>query len=65
MQELESKAKSIAEQGISVSDITDLGNAKAVFLQDPNGLQLELSVKVRDFDESDIGRVTSAEVAGD
>ena len=31
------KADAIANHGIEVSEITDLGNAKAVFLQDPNG----------------------------
>jgi catechol 2,3-dioxygenase-like lactoylglutathione lyase family enzyme len=63
LDELMVKATAIANHGISVSEITDLGNAKAIFLQDPNGLQLELAVKVRDFDDSDIGRVTKAEVA--
>jgi len=63
MDELIAKAEAIASHGIAVSEVTDLGNAKAVFLQDPNGLQLELAVKLRDFDESDIGRVTRAEVA--
>lgn len=61
--ELAAKARTIANHGITVSEITDLGYAKSVFLQDPNGLQLELSVKIRDFDESDLGRVTKAEVA--
>ncbi|SAL78504.1 VOC family protein [Caballeronia telluris] len=63
MSELTARAEAIARHGIDVSEVTDLGNAKAVFLQDPNGLQLELSVKIRDFDESDIGRITKAEVA--
>lgn len=57
-------ANSITNKGVEVSEITDLGNAKAIFLQDPNGIQLELAVKVRDFDEADIGKVTSASVAG-
>ncbi len=63
VEELAEKAAAIAEHGVEVSEITDLGIAKAVFLQDPNGLQLELSVMLRDFDASDIGRVTRAEVA--
>ncbi|WP_169248144.1 VOC family protein [Candidatus Competibacter phosphatis] len=63
LDELMVKTKAIAGYGITVSKITDLGNAKAVFLQDPNGLQLELAVKLRDFNESDIGRVSRAEVA--
>jgi len=63
MNELIAKAEAIAGHGIDVSAVTDLGNAKAVFLQDPNGLQLELSVNIRDFDASDIGRITKAEVA--
>lgn len=61
--ELATKAKTIASLGWDVSEITDLGHAKSVFLHDPNGLQLELSVKIRDFNKSDIGRVTKAEVA--
>lgn len=60
---LMTKAEAIARHGIAVSEVTDLGNAKAVFLQDPNGLQLELAVKLRDFDESDIGRVSRGKVA--
>jgi len=63
LDELTDKARIIASRGVDVSEITDLGHAKSIFLRDPNGLQLELSVKVRDFDESDIGRVTKAEVA--
>ena len=63
MGELMDKAKTIASHGVTVSEVTDIGNAKAIFLQDPNGLQLELAVKLRDFDESDIGRVSRAEVA--
>lgn len=60
---LESTAATLAERGIEVSEITDLGFIKSVFFRDPNGLQLELSATVREFDESDIGRKTSAEVA--
>ena len=63
LEELQAKAEEIASHNVEVSEIVDLGNAKAIFLQDPNGLQLELSVKLRDFNESDIGRVTQAEVA--
>lgn len=63
LDELASKAKLITSRGWDVSEITDLGHAKSIFLHDPNGLQLELSVKIRDFNECDIGRVTKAEVA--
>ena len=63
LDDLQSEADRIAALGIEVSELTDLGVAKSVFLQDPNGLQLELTAKVRDFDESDIGRVTRANVA--
>lgn len=60
---LESVAEILAERGVEVSEITDLGIIKSVFFRDPNGLQLELSATLRDFDKSDIGRVTKAEVA--
>jgi catechol 2,3-dioxygenase-like lactoylglutathione lyase family enzyme len=40
LDELMVKATAIANHGISVSEITDLGNAKAVFLRDPNGCSL-------------------------
>jgi catechol 2,3-dioxygenase-like lactoylglutathione lyase family enzyme len=63
LEELAAKAKAIAGHGINVSEITNLGHIKSVFFQDPNGLQLELSVKIREFNESDIGRVTRANVA--
>lgn len=63
LEELIAKAKAISSHGIEVSEVTDLGHAKSIFLHDPNGLQLEFSVKVRDFNKSDIGRITRAEVA--
>jgi catechol 2,3-dioxygenase-like lactoylglutathione lyase family enzyme len=62
---LEAVAETLAERGVEASEITDLGIIKSVFFRDPNGLQLELSATLRDFNESDIGRVTKAEVAKD
>ena len=56
-------AGSLAEQGVKVSEVTDLGIAKSVFLLDPNGIQIELSVRTRAFAACDVGRVTHAEVA--
>ncbi len=61
--ELVALADSLTQKNVEVSEVTDLGIAKSVFLQDPNGLQVEISVMIREFAESDIGRVTRAEVA--
>lgn len=63
LEELEVIVQKITSIGVEVSEITDLDNARAVFLQDPNGIQLELSVKIRDFDSSDIGKISKADVA--
>lgn len=63
LERLESAAAILAERGVEVSEITDLGFIKSVFFRDPNGLQLELSATVREFNAADIGRKTRAEVA--
>lgn len=60
---LKKLADKIRDSGTEVSEITDLGTAKAVFLNDPNGLQIELSVKVREFTTEDIGVLTQAGIA--
>lgn len=65
LEALEVARSDITAKGVEVSEITDLGVAKSIFLNDPNGLQLELSVKVREFESSDIGRVSRAEIAND
>lgn len=48
---------------VEVSEIINLEYIKSIFFQDPNGLQLEASVKIRNFVSSDIGRITEASVA--
>lgn len=63
LDELTAKANTLTGHGVKVSEVTDLGIAKSVFLADPNGIQIELSVRIRAFDASDVGRVTRAEVA--
>ncbi|SAL04286.1 Glyoxalase/Bleomycin resistance protein/Dioxygenase superfamily protein [Caballeronia arationis] len=60
---LEARRARLLERGVEVSDVIDLGAALAVFLQDCNGIQLEFVHPVRPFDETDIGRVSHAEIA--
>ena len=61
---LETRRGQLMERGIEVSAVIDLGHAKSIFFQDPNGIQLEISCAVRPFDESDIGRGSVASIAG-
>jgi len=59
---LETMRQTIDALGVTVSDVTDLGTAQAIFLSDPNGLELEIAVKVRDYTTADIGKVSKAEL---
>ena len=60
---LEVRRVELAEKGVEVSAVIDLGHARSIFFQDPNGIQLEMSCPVRPFDESDIGRESEASIA--
>ncbi len=63
LENLKILARRIEGNGIEVSEVTDLDYIKSIFFEDPNGLQLEASVKIREFSESDVGRVTTAKIA--
>tara|TARA_R110001606_G_scaffold395569_3_gene568058 strand:- start:6851 stop:7330 length:480 start_codon:yes stop_codon:yes gene_type:complete len=63
LEELEELGKHLAESDVDVSEITNLDYIKSIFFQDPNGLQLEVSVKQRDFNNKDIGKITKANIA--
>ncbi|MGB1261359.1 MAG: VOC family protein [Cognaticolwellia sp.] len=60
---LERLMNRLEEFDVDVSEIINLDYIKSIFFQDPNGLQFEASVKIRDFVSSDIGRITEAGVA--
>ena len=40
-------------KGIQVSPIVDQGPGKSIYLKDPNQIQLEFSVEMREFNEDD------------
>jgi catechol 2,3-dioxygenase-like lactoylglutathione lyase family enzyme len=61
---LEARRLGLAKQGVDVSAVVDLGHARSIFFQDPNGIQLEISCSVRAFDSSDLGRESTASIAG-
>jgi len=61
---LQSLRQQLEASGVGVSAIIDLGHAKAVFLQDPNGIELELCCQTRPFNNDDLHRVSEAELAG-
>ena len=52
----------LEKAGIEVSEIIDLDTVKSIFFFDPNGIQLEMSVKVRNFDSRDLERYQEVEL---
>lgn len=48
---------------IDVSDVIDLDTIKAIFFVDPNGIQLEISTKAREFEASDLQRKSKVSLA--
>ena len=63
MSDLESRRGTLANHGVEVSAIIDLGHARSIFCFDPNGIQLEFCWQTRRFDESDLHRVAEATLA--
>lgn len=61
--ELASRQKALGNLGIEVSDIIDLGHADSIFFFDPNNLQLEFCWHSRQFDDSDMGKRSTADLA--
>lgn len=43
----------LLDKGIQVSPIVDHGPGKSIYLKDPNQIQLEFTVEVREFNEAD------------
>ena len=63
LDDLESLRERLLRHDVQVSAIVDLGTAKSIFFNDPNGIQLELCCQTRPFDESDMHRETDASIA--
>jgi catechol 2,3-dioxygenase-like lactoylglutathione lyase family enzyme len=60
---LEARRSEIANLGIEVSPIVDLGHAKSIFLFDPNEIQIEICCQTREFVESDLHQESEGSVA--
>jgi catechol 2,3-dioxygenase-like lactoylglutathione lyase family enzyme len=63
LEKLVSLREALIKKGVEVSNVIDLGHARSVFFNDPNGLQLELCFQVRPFNKADLSRVSTATVA--
>jgi catechol 2,3-dioxygenase-like lactoylglutathione lyase family enzyme len=63
LESLQAYRTQLTARGIEVSAIIDLGHAQAIFLQDPNGLELEFCCQTRPFNDDDLRRVSEAKLA--
>lgn len=54
--DLERAREDLLARGVDVTEVWDHGFCKSIYFKDPDGLQLELSVWMRAFNESDIDR---------
>jgi len=62
-EELLARQHALANLGIAVSDLIDLGHAESIFFFDPNNLQLEFCWHSRRFDASDMSKRSTADLA--
>jgi catechol 2,3-dioxygenase-like lactoylglutathione lyase family enzyme len=63
LEALEARRQDLTNRGVDVSDVIDLGYAKAIFFFDPNGIQLEFCCQLRPFDDSDLRKESEVTVA--
>src|SRR5438445_7905681 len=53
LEELEEKRENLAKKGVDVTPVVDYEWCRSIYFNDPNGLLLEYSTTVREFNDDD------------